>query len=561
MVNKLLEQWAPRVAASLGVILVGVLGAGHSLQAADTYLPYDIAKAYPISATTVVYNEQIDSGGHYVGVYKNAWWLGAGVKPKFYPASNGWVQQGEIIKVANLTDLRGTTIPAPKWHVEGSYVGGNVVSDSNAQCFKAKWWSQGQEPSSSNSPWESVSCPVGKAVDNPLSTLGSFDASTTVIAPPSPSLPVSVTPSSPSAPASTGTGITPEQAANIPVWSAQGVYLENSAVKHTASNATYCYRAKWWTQGNEPKSSSELKNLWDSPWEQKAANDCPTMPVTQSSQAAVAAGSSATDTSVQTLPAAPTTSSAAQNTAQNTTPVVPPVIASGVPPTQAIVGVIPTELPSTGYAFLRKVTTAHWDWLFPLRSGRYNLSGGTRNSIPFAKADGSTDVFTLNNFKKAVLAYNEWARQSQYKQFLNEGTELQQAEEFALFWAKSSRETSGSWSGAPSPWIDNDPVAGITWKGGLYWVEEVGYTTDPKTGKSPAINYVDAGSMEYPAAEERSYYGRGPIQLSWNYNYGAFSQWMHRAGMFPDVIRKPNTLLEYPNLVADNGAISIMSAV
>jgi hypothetical protein len=556
-----------RVAISIiGGVFVS-LGAIGLLNASDNYETYNPINSYPTAATNVIYTVAAPSG-HYVGVFTNAWWLGAGVHPVLYPANNGWVQQGNIVHVANLNDDNGTSVPAPAWNERGSYVGGNVVTWDD-QCYEAKWWSQGVQPSpgsGSASSWKSLaSCPAGVSIANPLRTVGASSssggvaASETVLPPPTPSLPL--TSVGVSGVQAGTTGVTVANASNIPQWERDGVYLANSVVKHAYANqASYCYVAKWWTQGNEPQPTQTLKNVWDSPWEQRGADDCPSMAVAQVDLGAEA-GSSVTNTVTQTLPAAPSTAVAGGNTANNTTPVIPPVIPAGTPTTQAVVGTVPTELPSTGYAFLRNVTTAQWDWLFPLRSGRYNPDGGARNTPPFANPDGSTDVFSLNNFKKAVLAYNEWAKQSGYKQFLNEGSELQQAEEFALFWAKSSRETSGSWSNAPEPWIVNDAVAGTTWKGGLYWVEEVGYTTDATTGKSAAINYVDAGSEAFPPAEGRSYYGRGPIQLSWNYNYGAFSQWMHSAGMFPDVITKPSTLLEFPNLVADNGAISMMSAV
>ena len=189
---------------------------------------------------------------------------------------------------------------------------------------------------------------------------------------------------------------------------------------------------------------------------------------------------------------------------------------------------------------------------------------GTRNSEPFANPDGSTDTFDLNAFIRATLAYNAWAEVNGYKQFLNQGTVKQQAEEFLIFWAKSSRETSGSWATASSPWIENYEIAGesiTAWKGGLYWVEEVGYSTDSATGKSAAINYVDTGSTVYPPAPGRSYYGRGVIQLSWNYNYGAFNHWLYDNGLFADLITERDTLLRFPNLVAENGALSILSGI
>ncbi|MQM10139.1 hypothetical protein Taro_043030 [Colocasia esculenta] len=37
----------------------------------------------------------------------------------------------------------------------------------------------------------------------------------------------------------------------------------------------------------------------------------------------------------------------------------------------------------------------------------------------------------------------------------------------------------------------------------------------------PSKNYCDQSNTQYPCAPGKGYYGRGPIQLSWNYNYGA----------------------------------------
>lgn len=34
-------------------------------------------------------------------------------------------------------------------------------------------------------------------------------------------------------------------------------------------------------------------------------------------------------------------------------------------------------------------------------------------------------------------------------------------------------------------------------------------------------NYCDPSYTQYPCIPEKKYFGRGPLQLSWNYNYGA----------------------------------------
>jgi predicted chitinase len=46
--------------------------------------------------------------------------------------------------------------------------------------------------------------------------------------------------------------------------------------------------------------------------------------------------------------------------------------------------------------------------------------------------------------------------------------------------------------------------------GGLWYITEIAKNT-----------YCDATNTQYPCAAGQQYYGRGPIQLSWNFNYGA----------------------------------------
>ncbi|KAI3963065.1 hypothetical protein MKW98_029005 [Papaver atlanticum] len=56
-------------------------------------------------------------------------------------------------------------------------------------------------------------------------------------------------------------------------------------------------------------------------------------------------------------------------------------------------------------------------------------------------------------------------------------------------------------------------------------------------------------STQYPCAPGKNYYGRGPIQLTWNYNYGACGK----------SIRV--NLLKNPDLVATNAIISFKAAI
>ncbi|KAA0869750.1 chitinase, partial [Enterobacter hormaechei] len=58
-----------------------------------------------------------------------------------------------------------------------------------------------------------------------------------------------------------------------------------------------------------------------------------------------------------------------------------------------------------------------------------------------------------------------------------------------------------------------------------------------------------SSSSEFPCASGRQYYGRGPIQLTWNYNYG-------QCGRALGV-----DLLNNPDLVATDAVVSFKSAL
>ena len=122
-----------------------------------------------------------------------------------------------------------------------------------------------------------------------------------------------------------------------------------------------------------------------------------------------------------------------------------------------------------------------------------------------------------------------------YGSFLAEGTENDHKRELAAFLANIAHETSGGWATAPDPFL---------W--GLFFNEEVGY--ENTTGE----HYVDHSSAQFPPVPGRSYHGRGPIQLSWNYNYGQMS-----VILFQD----KNVLLQNPEIVVQDGVIGFMTGL
>ncbi|XP_054777486.1 endochitinase [Prosopis cineraria] len=100
--------------------------------------------------------------------------------------------------------------------------------------------------------------------------------------------------------------------------------------------------------------------------------------------------------------------------------------------------------------------------------------------------------------------------------------------EIAAFLGQTSHETTGGWPSAP-----DGPYA---------W----GYCFNKE--RNPPSAYCEP-KPQYPCAPGKQYYGRGPIQLSWNYNYG-------QCGGAIGV-----DLLNNPDLVASDAVISFKTAL
>ncbi|ERM96405.1 hypothetical protein AMTRI_Chr09g35830 [Amborella trichopoda] len=99
------------------------------------------------------------------------------------------------------------------------------------------------------------------------------------------------------------------------------------------------------------------------------------------------------------------------------------------------------------------------------------------------------DIYTYNAFITAAKSFPA---------FGTTGDTTTQKKEIAAFLAQTSKETTGGWADAP-----DGPYA---W--GYCFVNE-----------KRRDDYCQA-SAQWPCAGGKKYYGRGPIQISWNYNYG-----------------------------------------
>ncbi len=123
-----------------------------------------------------------------------------------------------------------------------------------------------------------------------------------------------------------------------------------------------------------------------------------------------------------------------------------------------------------------------------------------------------------------------------YGTFVNEGNEAVRKRELAAFLANIAQETTGGWDTAP----------GGRYAWGLHYREEQGFEGTDRLG------YRDEGNINYPPAPGKSYHGRGPIQLSYNYNYGQVSEFLYG---------NKNNLLSSPELVVQDGALAFQTAI
>ncbi|XP_022762969.1 endochitinase 1-like [Durio zibethinus] len=146
---------------------------------------------------------------------------------------------------------------------------------------------------------------------------------------------------------------------------------------------------------------------------------------------------------------------------------------------------------------------------------------------------GLADIITREIFEKMLpyrndprchavgfYTYNAFiAAAKSYPAFATTGDDATRKREVAAFLGQTSHETTGGpgWDPPGGPYL---------W--GYCYNKEV----------NPPSDYCDWTNLEYPCASGQQYYGRGPIQLSWNYNYGPFG-----ASVGQDLLQNPGRLL------------------
>lgn len=166
------------------------------------------------------------------------------------------------------------------------------------------------------------------------------------------------------------------------------------------------------------------------------------------------------------------------------------------------------------------VKASDWEYLFPLRAQAY----------------------TYSNFLKAVGKFPALC------QTYNDGRDSDAIcrKELATMFAHFAQETGGHESWRPE----------AEWRQALVHVREMGWSEGQKGGYNGECNPDVWQGQTWPCGKDKdgdflSYFGRGAKQLSYNYNYGPFSE-----AMYGDV----RVLLDKPELVADTW-LNLASAI
>jgi len=359
----------------------------------------------------------------------------------------------------------------------------NVPDDvsHNGIHFRAKWWTQGDEPGTQEyGPWEVLGEYEGGTENNTSQENGSSTSEENNTTEPTDNNETTVN----------------------DTWSSDTVYTGGEVVVYMNTK----YEAQWWTQGDIPGSEQ-----WG-PW--KVVDD--TVPVTELPEE----GEVETNTTNTGGNASEGTHEISLATLQQQEAVL-----TDTPLMQLVKESIRTldnnevelispqrvDNPTNVKRVEALVSSEQWEYLFPQRSAEY----------------------TYKNFLKAVGKFPSFCGDYSDGRDANGICQKSLATMFAHF----TQETGGHTAGVEIP----------EWRQGLVHVREMGWDESMRGGYNSECNPDIWQGQRYPCGtyedgSYKSYFGRGAKQLSYNYNYGPFSEAM---------TGEVSTLLNNPELVAD----------
>uniref|UniRef100_A0A0E0KF33 chitinase n=1 Tax=Oryza punctata TaxID=4537 RepID=A0A0E0KF33_ORYPU len=170
--------------------------------------------------------------------------------------------------------------------------------------------------------------------------------------------------------------------------------------------------------------------------------------------------------------------------------------------------------------------------------------GGGGPTPPTSGASGVASIVSRSLFDQMLLHRNDAAcpasnfytydafvaAANAFPGFATTGDADTRKREVAAFLAQTSHETTGGWATAPD--------------GPYSW----GYCFKEENGGAAGPDYCQQ-SAQWPCAAGKKYYGRGPIQISYNFNYGPAGQAIG------------SDLLNNPDLVASDATVSFDTAL
>lgn len=279
------------------------------------------------------------------------------------------------------------------------------------------------------------------------------------------------------------------------------------------------YEAKWYANpGQSP--GVQVANEWDSPWALLGAGEAAPLGDGEGIAPPAQGGSGAADGSTVYLSQSELD---AKEHALTDFPAMTAVKASIATRDNAVVEAVAPGLPLNP-ANVKRVegllSESQFNFLFPLRAPEYTYRG----------------------FLQAVAKFPAFC--GDYSDGRN--AEAICRKSLATMFAHFAQETGGHESWRPEP----------EWRQGLVWVREMGWTEQMRGGYNAECRPDVWQGQQWPCGkfdngEFKSYFGRGAKQLSYNYNYGPFSE-----AMFGTV----RTLLDNPEKVA-NTWLNLASAV
>ena len=368
------------------------------------------------------------------------------------------------------------------WSATQIYTKGMYV-EYNGRVFMAQWWTRGEAPSTKAwGVWKWVENIEQEALS---SSSDSYSSS------------ASLTSSSSSLTSQSSSAV----ATYTNTFDSTKIYLKGDRVSFNG----YIYEAQWWTRGDKP--TGEPYTVWKQVGEDDGSL------ILSSSSAQNSSASSSSEPSIGSYSISKASLDATEASLTNST-LFKEVKASIATRSNSEVETIAPLLasnPSNVKRVERIVSSADWEYLFSQRDAAY----------------------TYENFLKAVGKFPAFC--GEYDDGRDSDSICRRS--LATMFAHFTQETGGHNSYAAIP----------QWRQGLVYLREVGWDESMRGGYNGECNPNVWQGKTWPCGtfedgEFKSYFGRGAKQLSYNYNYGPFSE-----AMTGDI----RTLLDNPELVAD----------